>query len=38
MQSTSAGIAWSFGQGVILLAPRGQRLHDPRSIAVPAVP
>jgi hypothetical protein len=37
MQSTTAGLAWSFGQGQILLAPRGARLHDPTSISVPKV-
>jgi hypothetical protein len=31
MQSTNAGLAWSFGQGAILLAPRGQTLADPKA-------
>jgi len=38
MQSTSAGLAWSFGQGLILLNPRGQVLADPKGVAVPAPP
>jgi hypothetical protein len=31
MQSTTAGLAWSFGQGQILLNPRGTVLADPKS-------
>jgi hypothetical protein len=38
MASTNAGLDWSFGQGAILLAPRGTRLHDPLSISVPTPP
>jgi hypothetical protein len=36
MASTTAGLAWSFGKGQILLAPRGEKLADPRAATMSA--
>ena len=38
MASTRSGLAWSFGQGAILIAPRGQTLADPKGLTVPTPP
>ena len=38
MQSTTAGLAWSFGKGMIVIQPRGQTQADPKGITVPPVP
>jgi hypothetical protein len=38
MASTAAGLAWSFGQGQILLAARGTKLADPKGLSVPTPP
>jgi hypothetical protein len=38
MQSTSAGLAWSFGKGLITINQRGGTQADPKGVSVPPVP